>query len=183
MMTLYRYYIRARHVLLRRIWRILALLVSVFVLILLLRSRAPSPTIHVSSIPAAHEFLRVSARGRVLGADPRLSHLYGRRWFSCADGSAVHLSSGAVNDDYCDCEDASDEPGTSACSPRGHFHCDAAGDDARTRVIASSRVNDGVCDCCDGSDEWAGVSLNVGLSGERQRQLNSFVTPCVNRCR
>ena len=79
--------------------------------------------------------------GRVLGA--------GVRTFVC-DGGAVVLPLAAVNDDYCDCADGSDEYGTAACA-HGGFHC-AAG---VPRSVPSMLVNDGVCDCCDGSDEWA----------------------------
>ncbi|CAL8143040.1 unnamed protein product [Orchesella dallaii] len=69
--------------------------------------------------------------------------------FSCLDGSKL-IPFSFVNDDYCDCKDGSDEPGTSACS-RGSFYCLNAGH--ISAYISSSRVNDGVCDCCDGSDE------------------------------
>lgn len=54
-------------------------------------------------------------------------------------------------DDYCDCYDASDEPGTSACV-NGKFHCINAGH--KSLLLPASRVNDGLCDCCDGSDEY-----------------------------
>lgn len=75
----------------------------------------------------------------------------------------------AVNDDYCDCPDGSDEPGTSACEgkPHAYFYC--RNDGHIPARILSSRVNDGICGelkvglnsltpdeaCCDGSDEWA----------------------------
>jgi protein kinase C substrate 80K-H len=71
--------------------------------------------------------------------------------FTCLDKSkTVALS--AVNDDFCDCPDGSDEPGTSAC-PNARFYCTNKG--FRGKYLPSMYVNDGVCDCCDGSDEHA----------------------------
>ncbi|KAL6341197.1 hypothetical protein AAG906_032313 [Vitis piasezkii] len=72
--------------------------------------------------------------------------------FKCKDGSKK-LNRAQVNDDFCDCPDASDEPGTSAC-PGGKFYCRNAGH--VPLLLFSSRVNDGICDCCDGSDEYDG---------------------------
>ncbi|KAJ8960595.1 hypothetical protein NQ318_013885 [Aromia moschata] len=78
----------------------------------------------------------------------------GANKFRCIT-SLEEIDFSRVNDDYCDCLDASDEPGTNAC-PNGVFFC---GDQIVTkrfrRSVASAKVNDGICDCCDGSDEWA----------------------------
>ncbi|XP_031389164.1 glucosidase 2 subunit beta-like isoform X2 [Punica granatum] len=70
----------------------------------------------------------------------------------CKDGSRK-FTIAQLNDDFCDCPDGSDEPGTSAC-PNGKFYCRNAGH--VPVMLFSSRVNDGICDCCDGSDEYDG---------------------------
>lgn len=73
--------------------------------------------------------------------------------FTCLDGSKK-IPFAHVNDDYCDCADGSDEPGSSACR-NAFFHCMNRG--FKPVDIPSSRVNDQICDCCDGSDEWDGA--------------------------
>ncbi|EOY31649.1 Calmodulin-binding protein isoform 1 [Theobroma cacao] len=70
----------------------------------------------------------------------------------CKDGSKK-FSKSQLNDDFCDCPDGTDEPGTSAC-PTAKFYCQNAGH--LPQFLFSSRVNDGICDCCDGSDEYDG---------------------------
>nr|XP_043612867.1 glucosidase 2 subunit beta-like isoform X2 [Erigeron canadensis] len=92
----------------------------------------------------------------LLGVAPQDVKYYKGLWNSgrikCKDGSRTFTKS-QLNDDFCDCFDGTDEPGTSAC-PTGKFYCRNAGHNSLT--VFSSRINDGICDCCDGSDEYDG---------------------------
>ncbi|KAI8984963.1 endoplasmic reticulum protein [Trametes punicea] len=89
--------------------------------------------------------------------------------WECLDGSQT-IQWSAVNDDFCDCLDGSDEPGTGAC-PNSRFYC--VNDGHIGTYIPSTRVNDGLCEpeCCDGSDEAPGVCQNVCKEvGEAHRE-------------
>ncbi|KAK9700070.1 hypothetical protein RND81_08G215400 [Saponaria officinalis] len=91
---------------------------------------------------------------KFFGISPEDESYYrdGSNLMNCKDGSKK-INRSQLNDDFCDCIDGSDEPGTSAC-PNGRFYCRNAGH--LPLVLFSSRVNDGICDCCDGSDEYDG---------------------------
>ena len=101
--------------------------------------------------------------------------------FTCISSPHIKLTTSRINDDYCDCPDGSDEPGTSACSHISSlsppyipeqdgsdnlnaslalpgYYCKNEGH--QPSYLPFTNVNDGVCDyelCCDGSDEWASV--------------------------
>jgi protein kinase C substrate 80K-H len=99
------------------------------------------------------------------------AHEYDASALRCNGGSA-ELPAALVNDDFCDCLDGSDEPGTSACSHREGrrgaattgFACVAKGEAAV--LIPSARVGDGVCDCCAGTDEPAARRCPNSCEGE-----------------
>ncbi|KAF9922829.1 hypothetical protein FBU30_007037 [Linnemannia zychae] len=112
------------------------------------------------------------------GVAPSRAKLYtpeSKNQWTCLDGSKS-IPFSAVNDDYCDCPDGSDEPGTSACGT-GYFYCQNKGH--KPVYIITSRVNDGVCDpeCCDGSDEYDGRTRcpnnceQVGAASRKEREL------------
>ena len=74
------------------------------------------------SLPAVVKFR--GSDGRILGLDPKLQSSYKigpDGLFSCLDQSQT-VPAGVLNEDYCDCQDGSDEPSTSAC-PDQKFHC------------------------------------------------------------
>jgi len=105
------------------------------------------------------------------GIRKRAHPLYTAANFTCFDQSASFPSS-RVNDDYCDCADGSDEPGTAAC-PTSTFFCANRG--ASSLSLHSSRVNDEICDCCDGSDEWASKAGCTNRCAEEGREKHKHV--------
>ncbi|KAG0298332.1 hypothetical protein BGZ98_000232 [Dissophora globulifera] len=111
------------------------------------------------------------------GVSPSRANLYtadtSGNW-RCLDGSKT-ISFKAINDDFCDCPDGSDEPGTPACG-NTFFYCANVGH--TPAYLKTSRLNDGVCDpeCCDGTDEFDGMTHcaniceQVGAKARKERE-------------
>lgn len=89
-----------------------------------------------------------------------------------------------VNDDYCDCDDGTDEPSTSAC-PNGVYYCYTQTQKRKQSInsVPSGKVNDGICDCCDGSDEWLYQNKKSVLSQmSKDTNRRHFSEFCPNIC-
>ncbi|XP_047315630.1 glucosidase 2 subunit beta-like isoform X2 [Impatiens glandulifera] len=97
-------------------------------------------------------FIHLTVSLLPIGIHPLDDKYYQSEVIKCKDGSK-NFTKDRINDDFCDCLDGTDEPGTSAC-PRGKFYCGNVG--STPHFLFSSRVNDRICDCCDGSDEYDG---------------------------
>ena len=104
---------------------------------------------------------------KTFGVKPTDQHLYDSKPFKCDDGSKI-LKQKQINDDYCDCTDGTDEPGTSACD-NGKFWCENTGHVGQ--FIFSSRVNDGICDCCDGRIKNTRIKPARIIAGKLGRKL------------
>ncbi|EHY59084.1 hypothetical protein HRR83_001647 [Exophiala dermatitidis] len=129
---------------------------------------------------------RASESSRPRGVGPEFAKFYKKTpsdTFTCISNPSITIPFSRVNDDFCDCPDGSDEPGTAACSylsqlspPQYHPGPDTAAVAINTTLalpgfycknkghipayLRFESVNDGKCDydvCCDGSDEWEHV--------------------------
>ncbi|KAM0721232.1 hypothetical protein Q7P37_003520 [Cladosporium fusiforme] len=119
-----------------------------------------------------------SDSGRPRGVGPEFAKYYkGVDTFTCISNPSIIVPALRVNDDYCDCPDGSDEPGTSACSHLSPISPQTPANSVRDTVnntlalpgfycknkghqpsyVPFTSVNDGICDyelCCDGSEEY-----------------------------
>ena len=111
----------------------------------------------------------------IRGLHPNLQEKFEQSTSFTCDGGKKSFTKTQVNDNYCDCMDGSDEPGTSACSV-GTFVCANRG--YRVQSISSARVDDGVCDCADGTDEGTIIKCpNASkLAAAKEKEMMQKVT-------
>ncbi|KAJ7562954.1 hypothetical protein O6H91_03G090200 [Diphasiastrum complanatum] len=102
------------------------------------------------------------------GIAPTDLEYYDSSTILCRDNSKSFLRE-RLNDNFCDCTDGTDEPGTSAC-PESRFYCKSA--ESGTENLFSSRVNDGICDCCDGSDEYDSTISCLNTCQDEEENLS-----------
>uniref|UniRef100_G3MTP8 Glucosidase II beta subunit N-terminal domain-containing protein n=1 Tax=Amblyomma maculatum TaxID=34609 RepID=G3MTP8_AMBMU len=110
--------------------------------IALRRGAMPATAASSKAVPSS---LAPQVESGVRGVAPReAKHYAPGKTFKCLYSASV-IGYEQVNDDYCDCDDGSDEPGTNAC-PNGRFYCKQHNAHSPETVL-SMRVNDGICDC------------------------------------
>ncbi|CCE72924.1 Piso0_000529 [Millerozyma farinosa CBS 7064] len=125
----------------------------------------------------------------ILGVPPERLKYYepkigssGEKTWACLNHPEIVLSYNQINDDYCDCPDGSDEPGTNACpySPELKFFC--RNDGHFPGYLENYKLNDGVCDydiCCDGTDEYK-TGLCPNKCAEVHQQYISFKDKAIH---
>ncbi|XP_065169741.1 uncharacterized protein [Atheta coriaria] len=121
---------------------------------------------------------------KVLGTHKYHIRLYqrtGRNQFQCLFSREL-IDYELVNDNYCDCTDGTDEPGTNACPGKTFFCTSQATYRNYKKIISSNKVNDGVCDCCDGSDEYLNKKISPHLDRKLQMKLGRYLPPCPVLC-
>ena len=98
-----------------------------------------------SSVLAA--FSASSKNKHLRGVDPsKISHYEGKvDVFRCITNPKLEIPLDAVNDDFCDCPDGSDEPGTAACSHLSGMKFYCKNKQSVSKSIHSSFVGDGIC--------------------------------------
>ena len=94
-----------------------------------------------------------------------------KKTFACFGDKKI-ISLEKLNDGFPDCEDGSDEPGTSTFI-NGTFYCQNKG--YIPKILQKWSVGDGICDCCDGSDEFYNTHVHCpntcGDAEKKRKQI------------